>query len=115
MLLDEPPLPVHKVNTSETRPALWHGGVPIELAVLLLGTTAELFAAANWKVAALVSAFMWIGAWLWIRDDYNAMRVLWTDIRTTGMALDSHIWGGSSVSAFPVKPYRHFRGISHAR
>lgn len=112
--MDEAPLKPHDVNVPETRPALWAGGVPLEIATVLIIATTELLVIKWWY--ALVMVAIWPCVIMFVRHDYNIARVYWTDIKTSVMALDSSVWGGSSVSAFPVKPYQHFRGIpSRAR
>lgn len=109
---EEPEMKFHEVNVPETRPALWAGGVPLEVAAALIVATTGLATLAWYWGLFMVP--VWAAVILVIRHDYNILRVFWADLRVTWMALDSHIWGGSSVSAFPVKPYRHFHGTRRA-
>lgn len=109
---EEAPLAHHEVNVPDTRPALWMGGVPLEVAaVLIVATTWVASVAWYWGLFMIP---VWAAVILVIRHDYNVLRVFWADVCTTWTALDSRIWGGSSVSAFPLKPYRHFHGTRRA-
>ena len=53
---------------------------------------------------------------LWVSYDWYAVNVLMTFIQTACRSLDSHTYGGSTVSHFPLHPKNRrniIRGIGH--
>jgi type IV secretion system protein VirB3 len=97
------------LHVAATRPAMVMG-LPIDLfAILAMGTT----------FVGIVSMFympltipVWWAASLLVRRDYNAPRVFLLWAKGPGFALDSGLWGGASISPFPIKPDRRYRGIT---
>ncbi len=107
----ETELHVETLHVAATRPAmLW--GLPLQLALVFFvaaGVTGVAMHNALYDVAILPP---WVAARLLVRRDYNAVRVTFLWLRTSASALDSHLWGGASVSPLPVKLSKRTRGLS---
>ena len=92
-----------------TRPALFLG-VPLSLAgvfLMLIGLII-VFSKNPFYEASVVP--LWMAARLLVARDYNAANVVTLWLRTAGRGVDSHVWGGSTVSPNPIKPDRRPRG-----
>jgi type IV secretion system protein VirB3 len=100
------------VNLALTRPAMLFG-VPLEIACVLFilgGWMIAIVGNGNPFYGATVAPLWWMAS-LVVRRDYNAIRVLFLWLRTAGSGRDNAVWGGSSVSPFPIQPPRVGRGI----
>ena len=99
------------LHVAATRPALlW--GMPLELAAFFIICFGVITVIAHNALYGLVVVPMWWGASLLVRRDYNAIRVTFIWLLTSAFALDSHLWGGASISTLPIKPPARPRGIA---
>lgn len=90
------------LHVAATRPALlW--GMPLEMAAFFFVAFGVITVACHNFVYGLVVAPVWWGAHFLVRRDYNAIRVTFLWLLTAAFALDSHLWGGASVSPLPIK------------
>jgi type IV secretion system protein VirB3 len=104
------------INLALTRPAMLFG-VPLEIACLLFiagGLAITILGNGNPFYGTLIAPFWWL-ATLVVRRDYNAIRVAMLWLKTAGTARDGVLWGGASVSPFPVRPSSKGRGMSVRR
>ena len=58
---------------------------------------------------------LWFAARELVSRDYNAVRVVLLNLRTAGRSVDSHLWGGASVSPFPIRIRNRGRGMIDVR
>jgi type IV secretion system protein VirB3 len=103
--LEESPL-----YLAATRPALFFG-VPMELGVILVMGAGLLIVIMKNPLYELAMLPLWMGAQILVQRDYNAVSVALLWLRTAGRAIDSHIWGGASVSPNPLKVASRGRGL----
>ena len=99
------------INLALTRPAMLFG-VPLEIACLLFiagGLAITILGDGNPFYGVLVAPFWWL-ATLLVRRDYNAIRVAMLWLKTAGTARDSALWGGASMSPFPIRTPADGRG-----
>jgi type IV secretion system protein VirB3 len=93
-----------------TRPALFVG-VPLPVAGMFLMAAGFVIVFLQNPLYELGLMPFWAGARLLVARDYNAANVLLLWLRTAGRAVDSHYWGGSSVSPNPIKVSSRGRGM----
>ena len=107
------PLAEDPINLALTRPAMLFG-VPLEIACLLFiagGLAITILGDGNPFYGVLVAPFWWLAS-LIVRRDYNAIRVAMLWLKTAGTARDGALWGGASMSPFPVRPTSSGRGMA---
>ena len=100
------------INLAMTRPAMLFG-VPLEIACLLFiagGLAITILGDGNPFYGVLVAPFWWLAS-LIVRRDYNAIRVAMLWLKTAGTARDGALWGGASVSPFPLRSVASGRGV----
>ncbi len=104
-------LHVEILHVAATRPAmLW--GLPLQLAVVFFMGFGVVGVSMHNALYGLTLAPFWAAPRLLDRRDYNAVRVTGLWLRTSASALDSHLWGGASVSPLPVKTSKRARGFA---
>jgi len=106
--VDEP-LTETTLHIAATRPAMMMG-MPMDLCVVLAVVTTLIGIASMFYMPLMIP--LWWAATLLVRRDYNAPRVFLLWAKGPGFALDSGLWGGSSVSPFPMRSAGSFRGIT---
>jgi type IV secretion system protein VirB3 len=87
-------------------------GLPHGLALLFVVTGAETVIFTKGFIALLALVPLWAAATLYVRNDWNAMRVLGLFLRSKIKSVDVHRWGGASLSPFPLQSTAP-RGIVH--
>ncbi len=104
-------LNVTPLHVAATRPAmLW--GLPLQLVaafVVAFGITAV---AMHNALYGMWLVPLWGASALLVRRDYNAVGVSFLWLRTSAFALDSHLWGGASISPLPINLPSRPRGIA---
>ena len=99
------------LHVAATRPALLCG-MPLELAAFFFVSFGVITVIAHNALYGLVVVPVWWAAHLLVRRDYNAIRVTFLWLLTSACALDSHLWGGASISTLPIKPSKRPRGMA---
>jgi type IV secretion system protein VirB3 len=98
-----------------TRPAIMPLlGLPHSLAIIFLCAGLEIIIQTKdffWELALVP---LWLIAVLYVRHDYNAMRILNLWLLSKARSLDAWRWGGASLSPWPIRE-RTPRGIDDAR
>jgi type IV secretory pathway VirB3-like protein len=108
------------IHLGATRPPMVpHIGLPLSAAVplLLIAVEVQMAVTGIKGVAYAVGVLIAIGAPLrvWVSYDWYAIECLMAAARTSLPAMDSRMWGGASVSPFPVSTKRReTRGMTHA-
>jgi len=98
------------LHVAATRPALlW--GVPFPLAILIIQITG-IVGVFHWA-GPLVGPPLWVLAAILVRRDYNMPGIVLLWWNTSARCWDAEIWGGSTVSPFPVHMPKRLRGIAH--
>lgn len=97
------------LHIAATRPAMMMG-MPMDLCVALAMATTFIGIASMFYMPLMIP--IWWAAALLVRRDYNAPRVFLLWAKGPGFALDSGLWGGSSISPFPMQGEKRFRGIT---
>jgi type IV secretion system protein VirB3 len=87
-------------------------GLPHGLALFFVVAGAETVIFTKGFTALMALIPLWAAATLYVRNDWNAMRVLGLFLRSKIKSVDVHRWGGASLSPFP-KPSKTPRGIVH--
>jgi len=93
-----------------TRPALF-AGVPLPLAGAFLMSAGFIIVLFKNPLFEILLLPVWMGARLLVARDYNAANVLLLWLLTAGRAVDSGVWGGSTVSTNPIKAAPRGRGM----
>lgn len=60
---------------------------------------------------AFISAPLWVIAKALVARDYNAFNVYLKYLSTSFRSLDSSVWGGASITPFPIQLKKRGRGI----
>lgn len=94
-----------------TRPALFVG-VPLPVAGLFLMAAGFVIVFLQNPLYEIGVAPFWMAARILVARDYNAANVTLLWLRTAGRAVDSHTWGGSTVSPNPIKVLPRGRGMA---
>lgn len=104
------PLETDTLYLAATRPAMFMG-VPLAVGALLimLGGLVVVIMRNPFYLGVMVP--LWFAARALVSRDYNAVGVVLLFLRTAGRSVDSHLWGGTSVSPFPIRIRNRGRGM----
>jgi type IV secretion system protein VirB3 len=104
------PLETDTLYLAATRPAMFMG-VPLAVGALLmmLGGLVVVIMRNPFYLGAMVP--LWFAARALVSRDYNAVGVALLFLRTSGRSVDNHVWGGASVSPFPIRLRNRGRGM----
>jgi type IV secretion system protein VirB3 len=104
------PLETDTLYLAATRPAMFMG-VPLAVGALLimLGGLVVVVMGNPLYLGAMVP--LWFAARAVVSRDYNAVGVVLIFLRTSGRSVDNHLWGGASVSPFPIRVRNRGRGM----
>ena len=98
-----------------TRPAIMPLlGLPHSLSIAFLCVGLEIIIQTQSFLAELWLVPFWLLAFLYVRHDYNAMRILGLWLTSKAHSLDVRRWHGASLSPWPIRE-RSPRGIDDAR
>src|SRR5215469_9300799 len=78
-------------------------GLPHGLALFFIVAGAETVILTKGFITLMALFPLWAGATLYVRNDWNAMRVLGLFLRSKVKSVDVHRWGGASLSPFPLR------------
>ncbi len=99
------------LHIAATRPALlW--GVPYVVAVVIV-QIAGIVGVLHWA-GPIIGAPLWVLAAVLVRRDYNAPRIWMLWWNSSARCMDAEIWGGSSISPFPINLPKRLRGVADA-
>ncbi len=104
------PLETDTLYLAATRPALFMG-VPLAVGALLLMLGGLIVVLMKNPLYLAVMLPLWFAAREMVSRDYNAVGVVLLYLRTAGRSVDNHMWGGASVSTFPIKIKNRGRGM----
>lgn len=93
-----------------TRPALF-AGVPLAVAGAFLMMAGFIIIFLQNPLYEVVMIPLWFGARVVVARDYNAVNVVVLWLRTAARGLDAPLWGGATVSPFPIKVPPRGRGV----
>ncbi|MBB3175240.1 type IV secretion system protein VirB3 [Endobacter medicaginis] len=93
-----------------TRPALFMG-IPLSLAGVLVMAAGLVVVIFKNPLYLILMGPIYGAARILVARDYNAVRVVGLWFRTKGRKVDKHVWGGSTVSNFPLDVPKSGRGI----
>jgi type IV secretion system protein VirB3 len=94
-----------------TRPALMPIlGLPHSLAIIFVCAGAEIVITTQSFLDELFLVPLWLIAFFYVRNDYNAVRILMIWLQSSARSLDAWRWGGASLSPWPIRA-RSPRGI----
>ncbi|MBD8689859.1 type IV secretion system protein VirB3 [Rhizobium skierniewicense] len=93
-----------------TRPALFLG-VPLSLAGAFLMLAGFIIIILQNPLYELVLIPLWLAAKLVVERDYNAASVLLLFLQSAARSVDGPVWGGASVSPYPIKVPPRGRGM----
>jgi len=86
-------------------------GVPLAVGALLLMLCGLVVVLLKNPLYLGVMLPLWFAARELVSRDYNAVGVMLLYLRSSGRSVDSHLWGGSSVSPFPIRVKNRGRGM----
>ena len=89
-------------------------GLPHSLAIAFLCVGLEIIIQTQNFLDELFLVPVWLLAFLYVRHDYNAMRILNLWLTSKAHSLDVCRWHGASLSPWPIRE-RTTRGIDDAR
>lgn len=93
-----------------TRPALF-AGVPLPVAGMFLMGAGFVIVFFKNPLFEIIMLPLWLGTRILVAKDYNAANVLMLWLLTAGRSVDSHVWGGATVSPNPIKAAKRGRGM----
>lgn len=93
-----------------TRPAMWRG-VPVEALSINAMLTTILFVLMGNPLYMLIGVVIHYSIRAVISKDYNFFTTLRLWSNTKARALNTELWGGSSVSPTPLRPARKPREV----
>lgn len=96
-----------------TRPAMFMG-VPLAVGAILLMAAGLIVVILKNPLYLAVMLPLWLAARELVARDYNAVGVVLLYLRTAGRSVDSHKWGGASVSPNPIRIHNRGRGMIDA-
>jgi type IV secretion system protein VirB3 len=108
------PLEVDTLYLAATRPAMFMG-VPLALGAIFLMLTGLIVVVFKNPLYLAIMIPLWLAARELVARDYNAVGVVVLYLRTAGRSVDSHKWGGASVSPLPIRIRNRGRGMTDAR
>lgn len=108
------PLETDTLYLAATRPAMFMG-LPLAVGAILLmfGGLIVVLLKNPFYLAVMIP--LWFAARELVSRDYNAVGVTLLFLRTAGRSVDSHVWGGASLSPFPIQVRNRGRGMIDVR
>ena len=108
------PLEIDTLYLAATRPAMFMG-VPLAVGALLMMLCGLIVVIMKNPLYLGVMVPLWFGARELVARDYNAVGVVLLYLRTAGRSVDNHMWGGASISPFPIRIKNRGRGMIDVR
>ena len=108
------PLEIDTLYLAATRPAMFMG-VPLAVGAMLMMLCGLVVVIMKNPLYLGVMVPLWFGARELVARDYNAVGVVLLYLRTTGRSVDNHMWGGASISPFPIRIKNRGRGMIDVR
>ena len=108
------PLEIDTLYLAATRPAMFMG-VPLAVGALLMMLCGLIVVIMKNPLYLGVMVPLWFGARELVARDYNAVGVALLYLRTAGRSVDNHLWGGASISPFPIRIKNRGRGMIDVR
>ena len=108
------PLEIDTLYLAATRPAMFMG-VPLAVGALLMMLCGLVVVIMKNPLYLGVMVPLWFGARELVARDYNAVGVVLLYLRTAGRSVDNHMWGGASISPFPIRIKNRGRGMIDVR
>ena len=108
------PLEIDTLYLAATRPAMFMG-VPLAVGALLMMLCGLIVVIMKNPLYLGVMVPLWFGARELVARDYNAVGVVLLYLRTAGRSVDNHLWGGASISPFPIRIKNRGRGMIDVR
>jgi type IV secretion system protein VirB3 len=108
------PLEIDTLYLAATRPAMFMG-VPLPVGALLIMLCGLIVVFMKDPLYLGIMVPLWFAARELVSRDYNAVGVVLLYLRTAGRSVDSHVWGGASVSPFPIRIRNRGRGMVDVR
>ena len=108
------PLEIDTLYLAATRPAMFMG-VPLAVGALLMMLCGLIVVIMKNPFYLGVMVPLWFGARELVARDYNAVGVVLLYLRTAGRSVDNHLWGGASISPFPIRIKNRGRGTIDVR
>jgi type IV secretion system protein VirB3 len=105
------PLETDTLYLAATRPAMFMG-VPLPVGALLMMLSGLIVVVMKNPLYLGMMVPLWFAARELVSRDYNAVGVVLLYLRTAGRSVDSHLWGGASVSPFPIRIRKRGRGMA---
>jgi type IV secretion system protein VirB3 len=90
-------------------------GVPLPVGALLMMLSGLIVVFMKDPLYLGIMVPLWFAARELVSRDYNAVGVVLLYLRTAGRSVDSHVWGGASVSPFPIRIRNRGRGMVDVR
>ena len=108
------PLEIDTLYLAATRPAMFMG-VPLAVGALLMMLCGLIVVIMKNPLYLGVMVPLWFSARELVARDYNAVGVVLLYLRTAGRSVDNHLWGGASISPFPIRIKNRGRGMIDVR
>ena len=108
------PLETDTLYLAATRPAMFMG-VPLAVGAMLMMLCGLIVVIMKNPLYLGVMLPLWFGARELVARDYNAVGVVLLYLRTAGRSVDNLMWGGASISPFPIRIKNRGRGMIDAR
>jgi type IV secretion system protein VirB3 len=110
---DLEPLETDTLYLAATRPAMFMG-VPLAVGTMLIMLAGLIVVILKNPLYLAIMGPLWFGARELVARDYNAVGVVLLYLKTSGRSLDSRIWGGASVTPYPIRAAKRGRGMADA-
>jgi type IV secretion system protein VirB3 len=104
------PLETDTLYLAATRPAMFMG-VPLAVGALLMMLCGLIVVLLKNPLYLVIMVPLWLAARELVARDYNAVGVVLLYLRSSGRSVDNHLWGGASLSPFPIRVKNRGRGM----